>query len=178
MNRNAMSLYLLGSIFVLFLTPAKADSGVPTPADFCRDWFGQAAQAVPLTLCNTNVVVQEVTLDGRPSGWLFRTDQVPPFCKGKRGQIAVLVAIGTDAHIKGLTVLAHKEDPRYFQRLKKTFFDQFRNRHADEDLIKFDAVTKATFSSRAIIRDVMEGTRTVIAQPEVAAKLLSGKKGG
>lgn len=178
MNRNAVRFCLWSGIFVLFFTPAMADSGAPTPADFCRDWFGQAAQAVPLTLCNTNVVVQEVTLDGRPSGWLFRTDQVPPFCKGKRGQIAVLVAIGTDAHIKGLTVLAHKEDSRYFQRLKKAFFDQFRNRRADEDPAKFEAVTKATFSSRAIIRDVMEGTRTVIAQPEVAAKLLSGKKGG
>ena len=178
MNRNAIRLCLLGGIFVLFFTQARADSGTRTPEDFCRDWFGQTAQAIPLTLCNTNVVIQEVTLDGKPSGWLFRTDQVPPVCKGKRGQIAVLVAVGTDAHIKGLTVLAHKEDPRYFLRLKKAFFEQFRNQRADEDPAKFDAVTKATFSSRAIIRDVMEGTRTVIAQPEVAAKLLSGKKDG
>jgi len=178
MNRNMIWLCLWGGLCVLFFTQAKADTDTRTPEDFCRDWFGQAAQTVPLALCNTNVVVQEVTLDGKPSGWLFRTDQVPPVCKGKRGQIAVLVAVGTDAHIKGLTVLAHKEDPRYFLRLKKVFFEQFRNQRADENLIKFDAVTKATLSSRAIIRDVMEGTRVVIAQPEVAAKLNSGKKGG
>jgi uncharacterized protein with FMN-binding domain len=99
-------------------------------------------------------------------------------CKGKRGQIAVLVALGTDARIKGLTVLAHKEDPSYFKRLKEAFYQQFRDQRVDGGTAKLDAVTKATFSSRAIIRDVMEGSQRVIALPEVAAKLSSANKGG
>jgi len=145
---------------------------------FCHNWFGKEALSTPLSLTDTNIIVSAVTLDGQPSGWIFRTDQVPPSCKGKRGQIAVLVAIGTDARIKGLTVLAHQEDPPYFRRLKDSFFSQFRDKRAGDEAVKIDAVTRATFSSKAIIRDVMEGAKNVISLPEVAAQLKSPNKGG
>lgn len=177
-----MRLYLktgaaFSGVCLLFLTFAQAGTDVASEA-LCRDWFGKAAQTSHLALSDASAVVDEVTLDGHPAGWLFRTDQMPPVCKGKRGQIAVLVAIGTDARIKGLTVLTHKEDPTYFRRLKDSFYHQFENRLVDDGLVKLDAVTKATLSSRAIIRDVMEGSRRVIALPEVAAKLHSLNKGG
>jgi len=35
-----------------------------------------------------------------------------------------------------------------------------------------DAVTQATYSSKAIISDVMDGAKLVIALPEVAAKIM------
>lgn len=178
MYRNVTWLCCLCSIFLMPFAHAQADSNAQAPEVFCQSWFGQSARPTPLPLANTNVIIQEVSLGGQTSGWLFRTDQVPPVCKGKRGQIAVLVAVGTDARIKGLTVLAHKEDPRYFRRLKTAFFEQFRDRHADAPSATFEAVTQATLSSRAIIRDVTEGIKTVVAQPEIATKLISGKKGG
>ncbi len=163
---------------LLVLARAQAGSDAPTAEALCHDWFGPAAQTSRLPLADPEAVVSEVTLAGRPAGWLFRTDQMPPVCKGKRGQIAVLVAIGTDARIKGLTVLASKEDPPYFKRLKDTFYQQFRNRPVGDGAVKLDAVTRATLSSRAIIRDVMEGSQRVIALPEVAAKLSAAHKGG
>lgn len=168
----------LGGVCLLFLTYAWAEHALPTDEELCRDWFGKEAQASRMALADTNAVVSEVTLDGHPAGWLFRTDQMPPVCKGKRGQIAVLVAIGTDARIKGLTVLSHTEDPNYFKRLKSSFYQQFRDQLVNSSTVKLDAVTKATLSSRAIIRDVMEGSKRVIALPEVAAKLSSTNKGG
>jgi len=178
MYRNVTWLCCLCSVFFMPFAHAQADSDMQASEVFCQSWFGQNAGLTPLPLANTNVTLQEVSLGGQTSGWLFRTDQVPPVCKGKRGQIAVLVAVGTDARIKGLTVLAHKEDPRYFRRLKAAFFEQFRDRRVDGTSATFEAVTQATFSSGAIIRDVTEGMKTVLAQPEIATKLTSDKKGG
>lgn len=174
LNKKAVSL-----VFCLFLfTQAQARNDLLTNEAYGHDWFGKTAQTTPLPLADTNVVISEVTLDGHPAGWLFRTDQVPPVCKGKRGQIAVLVAIGTDSRIKGLAVLVHREDPAYFKRLKGTFFEQFRDQRVDGTPFSIDAVTRATLSSSAIIRDVMQGAVRVLAQPEVAAKLSSANNGG
>ena len=160
-----------------FVRMAAAEEVVATET-FCRDWFGLNAHVAPMALANTNIVVSAVTLDGHTSGWIFRTDQVPPSCKGKRGQISMLVALGTDARIKGLSVIAHHEDPQYFRRLKRSFFSQFQDVRAGDKGVQIDAVTRATLSSRAIIRDVMEGAQVVIAQPEVATQLNSTDKGG
>ena len=178
MHRYAIVGILLGGAGLLLDARAQAKDDAAVADALCRDWFGRSAQTSRLALAETNLVVSEVSLDGHPAGWLFRTDQMPPVCKGKRGQIAVLVAIGTDARIKGLSVLAHKEDPNYFKRLKDSFYQQFRNKRVGDDAVTFDAVTKATYSSRAIIRDVVEGSKNVIALPEVAAKLSSANKGG
>lgn len=175
---SAKKAMLLSGFLIVCVTRAAAGDGGEAAHVFCHDWFGKEALSTPITLSDTNIVVSAVTLDGQPSGWIFRTCQVPPSCKGKRGPIDVLVAIGTDARIKGLTVLAHKEDPPYFRRLKDSFFSQFLDQRAGDDAVKIDAVTRATFSSRAIIRDVMEGAKNVLSQPEVAAQLKSPNKGG
>ncbi|MDX9867909.1 MAG: FMN-binding protein [Kiritimatiellia bacterium] len=161
--------------FLLFACmPAAAWARDPrTPETYCREWFGEEARLSPLSLASTNLVVHEVARGGQTAGWLFRTDEVPPACKGKRGQIALLVAIGPDTLIRGVAVLAHKEDARYFKKLKRPFFEQFLRR-PPSGAPAFDAVTGATFSSRAIIRDVTESARNVIAQPEIAAKLNKG----
>lgn len=154
-----------------------ATGPAPTPEGLCHDLFGPLAQLAPLPLAETNAVVCEVTLDGRPEGWLFRTDQVPPLCRGKRGEIVLWVAVGADARIKGLRVVDHKEDARYFKRLTDEFFRQFLNRRADGSPARdVDAVTRATLSSRAIIRDVLEGANHVVALPEVAAKIKTGEQ--
>lgn len=154
------------------LNAQESDSHVTA---FCRSVFGDAARAAPLTLATTNLTVTAVTLDGQPAGWVFRTDQVPPACKGKRGQIAILVALDTRAQIKEVSLLSHKEDMKYFGRIKKAFYEQFRGRQAGSDYARIDAVTQATLSSRAIIRDIMEGARNVIALPAVATNLSTAR---
>ena len=149
----------------------RADETQPTAEQLCEAWFGASVLRVtPMALAETNTIVSRVETGGQTLGWVFRTDQVPPVCKGKRGEISVLVGLGTDGCIKGLRVLAHKEDNRYFKRLSDAFFRQFVNLRAGSDDVGIDAVTRATFSSRAIIRDVTEGAKHVIALPEVAAQ--------
>ena len=159
----------------LFGVRAKADAALSPCEAFCHDWFGSSAHLRPMALAETNTVVSEVTLGGQTYGWIFRTDQVPPTCKGKLGEIALAVALGTDGRIKGLHVLCHKEDAPYFKRLNASFFQQFQNQRADAGTAKIDAVTRATLSSNAIIRDVMEGAKHVIALPEVSIKIKSAQ---
>lgn len=171
MQQHALGLTALVCAWLFGHAPGDVVLVSPSPEALCQDWFGPSAQLSPLTLVETNAVVSEVTLDGQTSGWVFRTDQIPPACKGKRGEIVLLVAVGADARIKGLSVLSHKEDPTYFKRLKTGFFDQFKNLRADGESVKIDAVTKATLSSKAIIREVMEGAKIVVSQPEVASKI-------
>lgn len=159
---------------LLLASPARA-AAVDTPAlpaeTLCRSWFGAEAVLAPLPATPTNALVRQVTCNGKPAGWIFRTDQIPPSCKGKRGEIVLLVALGTDARIKGVQIVSHREDPAYFKRLKRGFFDQFNNLLASGSEPKVDAVTRATLSSRAIIREVVEGARHVAALPEVACKI-------
>jgi len=173
MQPHIIGLSALVCAWLLGHANERADKGSPSAEALCKDWFGPAARLAPLALGDTNAVVSEVTLDGQPSGWLFRTDQTPPACKGKRGEIVLFVAVGADARIKGLHVLSHKEDPAYFRRLKVEFFEQFKNQRADGSDVKVDAVTKATLSSKAIIREVLEGARHVLAQPEIAGKMIT-----
>lgn len=161
---------LSGAIF-LFLIQALAHEALPTNEALYSEWFGAPVQVHPLSLAETNTVIDEVTRDGQTIGWAFKTDHVPPVCKGKRGEIVLLVALGLDGRIKGLQVLSYKEDTKYFKRLTPSFFRQFQNRRADADVSGIDAVTRATYSSRAIIRDVMEGSKHIIALPEVATKI-------
>lgn len=177
MQRIKMHVAVWVAALSLLMAQALAGTGEATPSSetLCRQWFGPNAQLAQQP-SQTNVLVREVTLDGHPSGWVFRTDQVPPACKGKRGEIILLVAIGTDTRIKGLQVLTHKEDPPYFKRLKHEFFDQFINRRATDEASKIDAVTRATYSSRAIIKEVMEGAKNVVAMPEVANKVTASEQ--
>lgn len=169
MSSSSMRLLASALLAVGLLRPAAA--GLSPLEAFARDAFGPSAAARPLPLAATNAAVSEVVVDGQTAGWVFRTDQVPPACKGKRGEIVLAVAIGTDARIRDLRVVSHREDARYFARLGEAFFRQFREKRADAGTEAVDAVTRATYSSRAIIREVMEGARVVASQPEVAAKV-------
>lgn len=170
MFRFAIFGSVCGSVLLSVATLCASET-VPATEAFCHQLFGSETHAAPFELADTNLVVNAVTQDGHTCGWIFRTDQVPPACKGKRGQIAVLVALGTDARIKGVTVVDHKEDAPYFKRLKSSFFRQFHDRRAGDPSVKLDAVTHATLSSRAIIRDVMEGAMNVLSQPEISAQV-------
>lgn len=173
MSRSRCLIRLFAGSMVIggALASAAAERVSPALEAFGRSVFGESAHAASLPLAATNAAVCEVTVDGLTAGWVFRTDQVPPVCKGKRGEIVLFVALGVDGRIHDLSVVSHREDKKYFSRLGDAFFRQFRDKRADAGTKSVDAVTRATYSSRAIISEVMEGARVVANQPEVAAKI-------
>jgi len=149
-------------------------------ADFTRLgrlWFNAEATVAPLYMKPLEQTLQEVSVKGKTVGWIFKTDQVPPTCKGKRGEIVLLAGLGVDAKIKGIQLVSRKEDDTYFKRLTDAFYKQFTGRRPDDALATFDAVTKATLSSRAIIKEVVLGARHLACQPAIAEKIsASGTK--
>lgn len=90
-------------------------------------------------------------------GWWFCTDRMPPVVRGYGGEIGALVAVSREGFILGIEVLRHQETPSYFKRLDPAFFQRFRGRRADGGHERLDAVTGATRSSQALIRDVTDG---------------------
>lgn len=112
-----------------------------------------------------------VASGGKTTGWVFRTDRVPPVVRGKRGEIGVLVGLGTDGLIKGIKVVQQQEDPAWFNRLKAGFYAQFTGRPANGSGPKVDTVATATVSSKAIVDDVFKSSSTVLALPAVKSQL-------
>lgn len=152
-------------------TPATPD-GVPATA--AARWFGTGMTARPGGT-DTVPLLEVRGLDGKIAGWLFRTDRVPPVVRGMRGEIGVLVALGTDGTLKGIEVLSQREDAKWFNRLRAPFYDQFKGLNPVKPAKPPDTVTGSTVSSKAIVNDVAAACKTVEELPAVKAALLPAK---
>jgi transcriptional regulator of nitric oxide reductase len=139
------------------------------PSQQVRTWFPRLAQARPLA----SQPAVRVARDSRNEvlGWIFSTDQVEPVVRGKRGPIEVWVGVGRDGRILGVQVGRHREDRKWFDRIRASFYQAFDGRMADGSTGRPDAVTGATVSSAAMINDVFGACKHVLALPEVQADL-------
>ncbi len=108
---------------------------------------------------------------GKPMGWVFRTDRVPPVVHGhnKRVQIGALVGLRPDGKIKDVRIESHGETPTYFRRLTASFFKRLTGRDAAAAFDDIAAVTGATQSSSAVIQDVMLSAQSVLNVVKPAA---------
>ena len=137
-----------------------------------RGWFPALAQRTPLA---SRPKVEAVrNLQGAVLGWVFSTDQLAPVVRGKRGEIGVWVALGVDGKLRGVKVGRHREDKKWFDRIRAPFYKAFEGQPADGSGGQPDAVTTATVSSRAMIDDVFGACRTVLGLPEVQEQLGAG----
>ena len=143
--------------------PAASDAKLAEAA--VRGWFPDMARQTPLA--SRADVRAVLNLKGEALGWIFRTDQIEPVVRGKRGEIGVWVALGADGRIRGVEVGPHREDKKWFDRIRAPFYKAFENRPADGSGGRPDAVTSATVSSRAMTDDVFGACRTVMGLPEV-----------
>lgn len=109
-------------------------------------------------------------------GWVFRTDHVNPKVKGFKGEIGLLTALDRQGRIAGVKVVAFKDTPHYMAKLKDAFYARLAGRAAAEPYADLDAVSGATFSSKAVIEDVFESARTVLACRSVKAGLIGAGK--
>ena len=137
-----------------------------------RGWFPGMAKHTPLA--SRADVRAVLNLKGEVLGWIFSTDQLEPVVRGKRGEIGVWVALGADGRIRGVKVGAHREDKKWFDRIRAPFYKAFDGKPADGSGGMPDAVTSATISSRAMVDDVFGACRTVLGLPEVRERLGAG----
>ncbi len=158
---------LLQSVFVSGKEPHASSA-----ASMSKAWFHPKATLQPLTLHALTQTIHAVTVAGVTNGWIFQTDQVPPTCKGKCGEIVLLVGLNTNRLIMGTEVIQHQETPKYFSRLKESFYRQFAQRSVEAKSSDIDTVTSATRSSKAIREEVLLGSRVITSQPEVSRQMV------
>ncbi len=139
------------------------DAKARTPAWPWKKYFPLGQSLTPVGGLRSGDEAFEVRdAAGHGLGWVFRTDRVAPSVKGFNGPIGVLVALSKEGKIIGVAVLENRETPRYFARLTDTFHRQFSGRRVTDDPKDVDAVTGATISSRAVIRDVFQSAAEVL----------------
>jgi Na+-translocating ferredoxin:NAD+ oxidoreductase RnfG subunit len=172
-SRKRFPAMLAGLLVAATVCAQQPKSAAPALADAdVRAWFPAMAQRQPLA---SQPAVETIKDDkGTALGWLFCTDQIAPVVRGKRGEIGVWVALGSDGKIRGVKVGRHREDKKWFDRIREPFYKAFEGQPADGSGGKPDAVTTATVSSRAMIDDVFGACRTVMELPGVRELLAAG----
>lgn len=94
--------------------------------------------------------------NGKQLGSVISSEPFAAGVKGFNGPTPVFVAIGTDGVVKGIVALDNDETPSFFTRLEEAgLFNKWNGKKAAEAAqLEVDAVSGATFSSRAVIENV------------------------
>ncbi len=93
-------------------------------------------------------------------GIVVDTAEIDPKVNGYGGEISALVALSTEGEILAMEPLRHDETPFYFGMVAQSgFFAKFAGRRIDGGLQGLDAVTGATVTSEAIMRDALMSSR-------------------
>ena len=175
-TKNRTALVLAAVTIVVAVRAQQPAAGDAKLADTTvRGWFPKLAARTPLASRPEVEAVRNPK--GEALGWIFRTDQIEPVVRGKRGEIGVWVALGADGMIRGVEVGVHREDKKWFDRIRAPFYKAFENRPADGSRGRPDAVTTATVSSRAMTDDVFGACRAVMGLPEVSERLAAAANG-
>lgn len=98
-----------------------------------------------------------------PIGAVFITTDIPPDVKGYVGEIPVLVGIDRKGVISRLVILENRETPYYMKMIERSsFLKKFFGKSVSERW-EIDAVSGATISSKAIMKDV-ESASVIVAE--------------
>ncbi|HHV64297.1 MAG TPA: FMN-binding protein [Peptococcaceae bacterium] len=104
--------------------------------------------------------VYEASQDGQVIGYFDRQSAI-----GYAGPIEVLVFVGVDGLVKDLRVVKQIETPSFFQKvISKGFVDDLLEKEANSPFelgVDLDAVTNATYTSRAIAEAVRKASHNI-----------------
>jgi len=98
-----------------------------------------------------NVMYYRVGTAAAPGGYLFRTSDLVVGPKGYQAPIALLAYVGGAGKLRGFTVIASQETPKFLARVMM-HREELKNQDIFQGKAAFqgEAVTGATYSSRAI----------------------------
>jgi len=99
---------------------------------------------------------------GEHQGWVLRTEQVDPAVKGRNGQISLLVGLDASGKILAVHLISHREDKKWFNRIKPDFYKRLVNRNTNDNIDSVQTVTGATVSSLAMVKDVFLSAQTLL----------------
>lgn len=153
-------------------TAASADDDTPTN-DVLQSLNLNPAQT---TLAQRDSVSWTATAaDGKPLGIIVSSKRLAPGVRGFGGATPVYVCIAADGTVQGVAAGANAETPDFFNRAAGHILPLWNGHAAQEaQTLEVDAVSGATFSSRAIIANVQAALaaynasqQTVTASPVI-----------
>ena len=135
-----------------FLAPAARE---PTPEDFSLV-VGGAGRLVKVAEGIYKVVGQAGTL-----GAAFDTAKVKPNIKGYNAPIRMIGYIDKNGRLERVEVFSHRETPYYFRMIVDADLIGELEGRTPEELLKVDAVSGATVSSKAMLKELALDTASV-----------------
>jgi len=167
---------ILAVVAIAVLSACLAGAEETELGDAWKEFFPKGATLTKVDGLKKNDKAYQVTgPEGEPSGWVFRTDRMAPRVRGFSDQIGILIAVSPELRIVGMKVLRSRETPGYFRRLRSTFFKQFEHHPVTHLHENVEAVSGATISSTAIIRDVSRSTTNLLGQLDLLDRVLDSK---
>ena len=154
----------LGALVLPLAAASAAADPAPSVGSTWRQHFPEGSELAPIDALKPGEVAFSVrSKEGQRLGWVLRTDTIAPVVKGYKDQIGIVVALTAERVIIDVRVVTpNKETPKSFRRIRSGFYKQFAGHKLDTPFTDIDAVTKATKSSAAIIKDVERSCRTLL----------------
>lgn len=112
---------------------------------------------VALALCFQSANVKDDTITKEDGMYIVNTTTLGKNIEGYNGPTPLKIYIKRNKVVK-IESLKNQETPKYYARVKKALFDKWNNLKVNEaQKLKVDAVTGATYSSEAVIKNVQLG---------------------
>lgn len=112
---------------------------------------------VALALCFQSANVKDDTITKEDGMYIVNTTTLGKNIEGYNGPTPLKIYIKKNKVVK-IESLKNQETPKYYARVKKALFDKWNNLKVNEaQKLKVDAVTGATYSSEAVIKNVQLG---------------------
>jgi len=182
--RKVVMMILLAGGSSLLLPTANAQS--------TADWRPTAQQLGQFKINNNGLTAMQAQTDGKTmtyyrlgavgaaDGYLFRTSDLVIGPKGYNAPIAMLAYVDAEGKLRGFTVIASRETPKFMAKVMTHQGElKAQNLFNGEASFKGDAVTGATYSSRAMtatLNAAGKKFKALLANPGTTIKAPAAEK--
>ena len=112
---------------------------------------------LPAGLCLMSFMVGDNTLTKEDAVYIINTTEIGRDVEGYNGPTPLKIYISNNK-VEKIEALKNQETPKYFAKVKKALLEKWNGlKVKDAQAQQVDAVTGATFSSEAVIKNVQLG---------------------
>ena len=119
--------------------------------------FNKILLVLPVALCLQSGMVGDNTLTKENGVYIINTTEIGKNVEGYNGPTPLKIYINNNK-VEKIEALKNFETPKYYLKVKKALLEKWNGLKVKEaQALKVDAVTGATFSSEAVIKNVPLG---------------------
>ena len=110
-----------------------------------------------LALCIQSAGLKDDTITKEDGTYIINTTELGKNIEGYNGPTPLKIYIKKNKVVK-IEALKNQETPKYYARVKKALFEKWNNLKVSEaQKLQVDGVTGATYTSKAVIKNVQAG---------------------